>query len=543
MDLEQPYNGGYLINLVKKYILIKNNILIININMLKCICMLSIIKGGEKMKFKVWLKIILSVFLTIGTISWAIAPTPIEAKSMIQPRVVVKFKETINIPYQDGAEQFLDNRNKSSMGWGKFGSKLKLKRLFTSVDTKRIKSLQQQANKNINNPKSQIDLLQYFVVDVPKEVNAQKLAKQFRQSNLVEIAYVEGTPVQPPSVNSGNDPLSINQGYLNPAPTGIDAKYIWNYAGGDGYGVTVTDLEQGWNLSHEDLVAQKIQLISGVNKAYHSHGTSVLGELVSTDNTVGTVGIVPNAKAKVVSQWRTHSTYSTADAILSATQNLSAGDVLLLEAQTTYPTETGYLPVEVEDAVFDAIRLATNKGVTVVEAAGNGSNDLDSFKNLSGKYILNRSSSDFRDSGAIMVGASSSSYPHSRLYFSNYGSRIDCYGWGQNVTTTSGNIGQNTSYTYTFGGTSGASPIIAGAVAAVQGITKAKYGGYTYSPSAIRNILTYSSFSTPSASTSDKIGRMPNLKAISQYILQLGTTSEKTTSFQKSTLPQLPENK
>lgn len=495
------------------------------------------------MKYTVWLKIMLSVFLTIGTISWTIAPTSIEAKSMIQPRVVIKFKPTIDIPYQDGAEKFLDHRSKTSIGWNKLSSKLKLKRLFTSANPQQIKSLQQQTNKINKDPKSQIDLLDYFTVEVPKGVDAQKLAKQFRQSNLVEVAYVEGTPVQPPAVNPDNDPLSINQGYLNPAPQGIDAKFIWNYAGGDGFGVTVTDLEQGWNLSHEDLAAQNIQLISGLNKAYYSHGTSVLGELVSKDNTVGTVGIVPNAKAKVVSQWRTNSTYSTADAILSATQNLSAGDVLLLEAQTTYPTQSGYLPVEVEDAVFDAIRLATNKGITVVEAAGNGSNNLDSLKNLSGKYIFNRSSSDFRDSGAIMVGAGSSSYPHSRLSFSNYGSRIDCYGWGQNVTTTTGNIGQNTSYTNSFSGTSSASPIIAGAAAAVQGITKARYGGYTYSPNDLRNILTYSAFSTPSATTSDKIGRMPNLKAIAQYILQLGTASKQTTSSRQTlNLPKILEN-
>ena len=35
-----------------------------------------------------------------------------------------------------------------------------------------------------------------------------------------------------------------------------------------------------------------------------------------------------------------------------------------------------------------------------------------------------------------MVGAGSSSFPHERMWFSNYGSRIDVYGWGENVDTT-----------------------------------------------------------------------------------------------------------
>ena len=69
----------------------------------------------------------------------------------------------------------------------------------------------------------------------------------------------------------------------------------------------------------------------------------------------------------MVSQWRTASNYQTAAAILSAIGAMRAGDVLLLEAQTTYSTVSGYLPVEVEEAVYDAIRAATDAGIIVIE--------------------------------------------------------------------------------------------------------------------------------------------------------------------------------
>ena len=69
-----------------------------------------------------------------------------------------------------------------------------------------------------------------------------------------------------------------------------------------------------------------------------------------------------------------------------------------------------------------------------------------------------RSSTDFRNSGAIMVGARSSVAPHTRLGFSNNGSRIDCYAWGESVDTTSTNSEgtDNTLYTSGFNGTSSA---------------------------------------------------------------------------------------
>ena len=156
----------------------------------------------------------------------------------------------------------------------------------------------------------------------------------------------------------------------------------------------------------------------------------------------------------------------------------------------------------------------------MIEAGGNGNNDLDLFKDNNNHEILNRNSHEFKDSGAIMVGAASSTVPHLRMYFSNYGSRIDCYAWGENIDTTGdgwkGNL--TNSYTTDFGGTSGASPIITGAAVCLQGIAKST--GHLLSPYEMRSILSDTNIGTLSSDpTVDRIGVMPDLhKIIDKYM-------------------------
>ncbi len=55
--------------------------------------------------------------------------------------------------------------------------------------------------------------------------------------------------------------------------------------------------------------------------------------------------------------------------------------------------------------------LVQIKSVVIIETGANGWNDLDQFKDRMVNEILNRNSKDFKDSGAIMVGTGSSSFP------------------------------------------------------------------------------------------------------------------------------------
>jgi subtilisin family serine protease len=193
---------------------------------------------------------------------------------------------------------------------------------------------------------------------------------------------------------------------------------------------------------------------------------------------------------------------------------LGPGDVVLIEQQTTGPNGgTRYVPAEWVQSVFDATSLLTRLGVVVVATGGNGGENLD------GAEFQGRFNRAVRDSGAIIVGAGSSTN-HSRLSFSVYGSRVDVQGWGHNITTTgsNGNLQGGTApaninirYTRSFGGTSGAGPIVTGAVAAIQSYLKAT-GRPLWTARQLNDLL--KATGTPQGGdTSQRIGPLPNLRA------------------------------
>ncbi|MFL5259911.1 MAG: S8 family serine peptidase, partial [Hyphomicrobiales bacterium] len=187
------------------------------------------------------------------------------------------------------------------------------------------------------------------------------------------------------------------------------------------------------------------------------------------------------------------------------------GDVIIIEQQI-FVCQTAfspYGPLEWLQPVFDAVSTATAKGIIVVEAAGNGNYNLDSA------ICNDKFNREVRDSLAIIVGAGSST-DHSRLSFSSYGSRVDVQGWGEKVTTTGygdafnpGDARQK--YTYTFSGTSSATPIVAGAVLDVQGILKG-CDAQLLAPAVMRQTLVDTGTPQGNPGTAH-IGPLPHIKA------------------------------
>ncbi len=102
-----------------------------------------------------------------------------------------------------------------------------------------------------------------------------------------------------------------------------------------------------------------------------------------------------------------------------------------------------------------------------------------------------------------------------REIYSNYGERVNLQGYGSEVYTTGygdlfdGNGDLNQYYTSGFGGTSSASPIIAGAAASIQGYMKANFGSVLTSD-YIREIL-YQTGTAQLGNTLEHIGPRPNL--------------------------------
>ncbi|MBN2367201.1 MAG: S8 family serine peptidase, partial [Calditrichaeota bacterium] len=109
---------------------------------------------------------------------------------------------------------------------------------------------------------------------------------------------------------------------------------------------------------------------------------------------------------------------------------------------------------------------------------------------------------------------------------SNYGERIDANGWGRNIVTTGyGNKypgdGVNEYYTGTFGGTSGATPMVAGVAAILQGINR----HYTQSSLTSRDIKQMLRNLGPGGWLYPNFGYRPDLKKLIN-MLEISTLVE-----------------
>jgi hypothetical protein len=173
---------------------------------------------------------------------------------------------------------------------------------FTSLDDEPARAVSARLRTNEGRARA-VRLSTYVAIECPRDVAAEEVARTVAAWPGVQTAYPEGGPTPPP-VNPGDDPRRPSQGYLDAAPAGIDARWVWAAGASDGAGVGLVDLEQGWALDHEDLAAAAVTIVSGMNRAYHGHGAAVLGEIVGVDNATGGIGIAPGATARVVSQWR-----------------------------------------------------------------------------------------------------------------------------------------------------------------------------------------------------------------------------------------------
>ncbi len=368
------------------------------------------------------------------------------------------------------------------------------------------------------------DLTRHFRIVASDGAERDGLVAELSSLAGVDSVMPEPRPAPPPATPS----FVARQRYRNAAPVGIDVGAIAGMSGGRGAEAKIVDIEYSWNFEHEDLAAAAAALIPNGTPLDpfddDDHGTAVLGELIATDNAFGVTGLATGSGIGVVNASSTAG-YTLPNAVNVARQSLQPGDVILIEQQAYGIAGTGseidpFVPSEYWDAVYDAVRLATQSGIVVVEAAGNGGVDLD----------LAAYGSPFpggkADSGAIVVGAGAGSgvpgltcpgTANARLGFSTYGSRVDLQGWGQCVTTTGyGSLysadGRNAYYRAAFNGTSSASPIVAAAAALYSSVFQRATGGRAPTPLAIRNRLVATG-TAQAASPAGHIGPLPNLLA------------------------------
>lgn len=411
------------------------------------------------------------------------------------------------------------------------------------------------------------DLSLYYRADVPDDGQLDALAAALNDEPIVAGAYVK-----PPAELPDRDDYALNtqlpcplevplttpdfterQGYLGAAPGGVEARYAWELPGGRGANVRIVDIEGAWHFSHEDLRQNQGGVVGGAtlpDRHWRNHGTAVLGAFSGDGNSVGITGICPDANIRAVSIFGDG--MGSAAAIRKAASMLSPGDIILIELHRAGPSQvpppvgqSGYIPVEWWADDFAAIREATGNGILVVEAAGNGGENLDAAiydsplpgfpPTWSNPFKRGRDPSA-PDSGAILVGAGAPppgthgrnvhGPDRSRLEFSNYGSCVDAQGWGREVTSTGygdlqGGSCEDYWYTDQFSGTSSAAPIVVGVLACLQGILRER-GAPLLTPATARKLLRSCGSlqrDAPGRPATQRIGTRPNLRELLAKLL------------------------
>jgi hypothetical protein len=400
------------------------------------------------------------------------------------------------------------------------------------------------------------DISVYYRVDAPDE-RLDEMAGELRRLEVVQTAYVK-PPSEPPVFKEaapapGDAPPATadflsRQGYLDRAPGGVDARFAWRLEGGRGRDVRIIDIEGAWRFSHEDLAENQGGLVGGMQSdslGWRNHGTAVVGEFGGDSNSFGVTGICPDANVSAIAIF---GGLGSAAAVRTAADRLRPGDILLIELHRPGPRhgfeprddQSGYVAIEWWPDDFDAIRYATSKGVLVVEAAGNGGEDLDDpIYDVPQEGFPAGWTNPYdrvnRDCGAIVVGAGAPppgthgrdhGPDRSRLDFSNYGACVDAQSWGREVTTCGygdlqGGEDEDLWYTDQFSGTSSASPIVVGVAGCVQGHLRS-LGREPLTPGRMRDCFRATGSPQQDAEgrpASERIGNRPNLREAISFAL------------------------
>ena len=240
--------------------------------------------------------------------------------------------------------------------------------------------------------------------------------------------------------------------------------------------VTVVDVEQGWSTAI--LSTLNIGTILGgkfnysLNTKKRKHGTNTLNVLFRSESpdVLSTYnGLCSKAKKQIASVWFTNPSsptvpplYDSREAALASVLGfvyidpdnitdmknaiINIGDIVLLELQVKFDN-TSNLPVEIEKPMFNVIQAGVKAGFVIIESAGNGGEDgrligydLDStllYSSLNASSTKGIKNLNSESTGAIVVGAVSEALPYPKLPITNFGSRIDCFCFGDNSQTSS----------------------------------------------------------------------------------------------------------
>ncbi len=300
-----------------------------------------------------------------------------------------------------------------------------------------------------------------------KDADAQALADD------ATVAYVEADRV----IRIGASQSGATWGLDRIDQTNLPLNSTYTYPDQGGQGVRAYIIDTGINTSHNDFTGRTASGYSAINDGRgtsdcQGHGTHVASTTAGT-----TWGVAKKATVIPVRVLDCNGSGSNSGVI--------AGINWVAQNAVKPAVANMSLGGGASQAVDDAIASLTNSGVVAVVAAGNDSSNACNY-------------SPARAPSAITVGSTTSSDAMSS--FSNYGSCVDIYGPGSNITAA---LHSNNTGSQTMSGTSMASPHVAGVAALYLGanpsasvnavtsalVSNATNGKVTGIPSGVNKLL------------------------------------------------------
>lgn len=244
-----------------------------------------------------------------------------------------------------------------------------------------------------------------------------------------------------------------------------------------GKGARIHFSDGGLYPNHEDLRGNpRLKVVTAEPNDDPKHGTASVGIMVAVRNGFGVTGISHDSELYLYNN-RAGSA-SGAQTLKALLRQVSPGDIVGINRQTAnIEVLSTFLPAVHDRDWWEVITQLNQRGAVVVVAAANGSSQSLPAKGTVVGYGVDlaqwRYFNDHGDAGAILIGACQSwdGKPHA---YSNHGYRYRMLNaWGDSVTTLSYGAlqdkpGEDRDYTDRYGGTSSATPLVAGALSLIQ---------------------------------------------------------------------------
>ncbi|WP_397422751.1 S8 family peptidase [Phenylobacterium sp.] len=331
----------------------------------------------------------------------------------------------------------------------------------------------------------QLEQQRYVRLKFPPGTSAEEVKAALKETPEVQDAVIVPRP-RPPFPEPVKEPMVGASDQVVVGPGGFENQWYLHrtrvpaaWALTRGAGVVLADCDWGFRVTHHELrkgITKTRNVVDGsANVAWGDaadHGTAVLGIAGARANGAGMAGYAPEAELWAIKcdGPSDFDDYWIAG-LLYVQQTSSAGrpKVVIYEVESENHGNYEQVP-----SVAQAIRDTIAAGCIVCVAAGNGNQRAD--RSDSGEA--------FAATGSILVGATAyHTTDNPRADFSNYGPSVDICAPGDPLhDLTLGHSG-DAKFRNGFGGTSGATPKVAGAVALMLSVNP------TLTHSQVRQIL------------------------------------------------------